>query len=421
MRGETVSFNDKEQEALIFYGMGVAAESRTQAYRLAVAGDNPRTPKLEAAGNSGYTIGTIQVDMGQRPEVASRLISAYQQWARGSHPAWTLDHQQEQSTLHDLQRDGHAIKHDHGRDIAPSIKGHLNDFLASPEGKSWTHQHDIAEVATLKSTVVDPLMKTATFQHANDTDQARLITTLTKLYNQSQTLGASALHRIEHGTINNVQELGHYIDGKELAYLTSGKRDALSGADGFMTLRGMDRTNPYYPAWQKVMENPLVDPGKLGPIQGDYDKIRGLFNDAGSIERKLDRARPHHAASLGGSIADQVAVLAPTDRTVYEAIREAVPGNVADTYCLQATADIRSAGLTKASSIEGIAYHNGSLFITTDHTAGFAHSKTPVDGREIDPQMAVQQLSQENSRQQQLNQEFQQQQQLQQVQSLSLG
>ncbi|MGG6462019.1 peptidoglycan-binding domain-containing protein [Solilutibacter silvestris] len=112
--------------------------------------------------------------------------------------------------------------------------------------------------------------------------------------------------------------------------------------------------------------------------------------------------------------------LDPRDRAIYDRIRSGAPQNVQDDAVLQATADLKQAGLTSAQSIDKIALHNGALFITSDHTAGYAHSKTMVDGQQQVPARAAQQIEQVNQQQQQ-NQAFQQQQQQSQTMSMGLG
>jgi hypothetical protein len=59
------NLTDQELRATLYFAVGVTSESGYMAYQLAVAGDNPRTPTLDVADNSGCTIGTIQTDLGQ--------------------------------------------------------------------------------------------------------------------------------------------------------------------------------------------------------------------------------------------------------------------------------------------------------------------------------------------------------------------
>lgn len=99
------------------------------------------------------------------------------------------------------------------------------------------------------------------------------------------------------------------------------------------------------------------------------------------------------------------------DRAIFDRIRFGAPESVKDDAVFQATADLKRAGLTSAQSIDKVAFHNGALFVTSDHTAGYAHSKTVVEGRHQDPAQASQQIEQVNLQQQQQNLAFQQQQQ----------
>lgn len=108
------------------------------------------------------------------------------------------------------------------------------------------------------------------------------------------------------------------------------------------------------------------------------------------------------------------------DRPIFDRIRSGVPEQVNDKQVLQAAADLRTAGLKDASSIENVAFQNGAIFVTSDHTAGYAHSKTDVRGQVQDPAQSIEQINQAN--QQQLQQSMaQQQQQHNQAMSMSVG
>ncbi|MGG6463337.1 DUF6792 domain-containing protein [Solilutibacter silvestris] len=114
------------------------------------------------------------------------------------------------------------------------------------------------------------------------------------------------------------------------------------------------------------------------------------------------------------------AMLNDSDRPIFDRIRGGVPEQVADPYILKATADLRTAGLNNAASIAGVTLHNDAIFVTSDHTAGFAHSKTAVNGATPDPGQSIEQISQANQQQQQ-NLAFQQQQQHSRPMSLGHG
>ena len=418
-----MSVSDKEQDIIAFYAIGVASESRTKAYELSVAGDVPRTPEIEYAGNSGYSFGTIQVDIGQHPEVAGTLTRGFQAWAHKNHPDWVLTPQQESQVIHDLKRHGAQFDADNGRDIAPGIKDHVNAFLSSPEGKNWVHAHDVAEIGRIKENIFTPLERTKAFKGMSDDDQVKMMAAMGKLYNQSQKFGLHALEMVESGKINSVDQLSTHVDGilkRKGDYLESGKRDALYGADTVIALRDMSKDNHYAEAWESMKSDPLKQPGGLsGEAKANYELIRNLFNDPSNAPRRIQRAEPHqekHASlesTQENSAPGVVSALGAQDRAIYERIRSGAPQNVRDDAVLQATADLKQAGLTNAQSIDKIALHNGALFITSDHTAGYAHSKTMVEGQQQDPTQAAQQIEQVNQQQQQQNLAFQQQQQAQ--------
>ena len=112
--------------------------------------------------------------------------------------------------------------------------------------------------------------------------------------------------------------------------------------------------------------------------------------------------------------------LSPQEQAIFEALRKNVPQTVSDDFVYQATADLRSAGLKNVASIEKVALYNGAIFATSDHTAGYAHSKTQVEGRQVDLDQTQQQIDQTNQQQQQNDLDFRQQQQAQ-AQAMSMG
>ncbi|MBB3807873.1 hypothetical protein FHR51_004074 [Xanthomonas arboricola] len=138
---------DQELRATLYFAVGVSSESGYAAYQLEVAGDNISTPLLESADNSGYTIGTIQTDLGQHYQpnmpngenVPRDLVNAYQQWAQGQQQDLVLSQQQVDQTIADLGRNGRAIRVDAGRPLDAEVRSKLDTFLSSNEGISWVH------------------------------------------------------------------------------------------------------------------------------------------------------------------------------------------------------------------------------------------------------------------------------------------
>lgn len=63
-----------ELKALAYFAVGVTSEGsiggRDVSYRLSFAGQVGRDGLMDPIGNSGYSFGTLQVDIGQHPDVA---------------------------------------------------------------------------------------------------------------------------------------------------------------------------------------------------------------------------------------------------------------------------------------------------------------------------------------------------------------
>lgn len=306
------ALSDGEIRSTLYFAVGVTSESGYKAYQLAVAGDNPRTAAIEPADRSGYTIGTIQVDLGQhyQPNVPNGenvprdLVSGYQAWARVEQRDWVLTPQQEARTIEDLGRDGNAIRADGGRDLDATTRGRLDAFLASNEGIDWVHARDTAQVDRLMENVVAPLQRSDLYRNATQDDQVRLVTMVSKAYNQNEHLAAPMIRNLERGQYHSVADVDNAIGGlssRHGDYFETGRDRALLGADVANTLRGMHPGNPLRDAWRDVSSNPLVNPTRLGQdaahpnLPAEYATVRTLF-------LHYDRAVPFvHALDQGGT------------------------------------------------------------------------------------------------------------------------
>ncbi|GAA0909062.1 hypothetical protein GCM10009552_19160 [Rothia nasimurium] len=298
---------DNELRALSYFAIGVSSEGGDVAYRLSFAGnirnDAHGNPVMHPAGNSGYSIGTLQTDLGQRPAVATELTDAYQNWARTAHPDWVLSDAQRTHTIADLRRTGHQINDQHGRPLDATVKSHLDAFMASEAGMNFVHQHDMAQVDKLMTNVIGPLQKTDLYKHASEQEQAQLATITAKLYNQSEKYGKDVLGQIERGELHSVKEVSSALNGYP-DYVTAGRDHALAGTALFNDLRAAGANNPMHAAWQDVAANPGVNPTRLGAdsthphLPHEYAVIKGAFVD------------PHHSRSMvqaleqGGSYAN---------------------------------------------------------------------------------------------------------------------
>jgi hypothetical protein len=152
------SVSDNELRAALYFAVGVSSEGsvngRNVGYELSFAGyihhegdTVRRSPaetgkfhdgQLEPIYNSGYSIGTLQTDLGQQRDSAARnagpLLDAYQQWARSqsaTHPELELTTAEFTESKTALHRMGNEIRGDatttadNGYDLSSGIKSRL--------------------------------------------------------------------------------------------------------------------------------------------------------------------------------------------------------------------------------------------------------------------------------------------------------
>lgn len=287
------TLTDKELQATLYFAVGVTSESRDDAYRLMVAGDRPNTPLLEPLGDSGYSIGTIQTDLGQHyapndpngENVPRDLVTAYQAWAQRD-PRLVLNDAQVQSTISDLGRKGHVIVTDGGRPLDATVKARLDAFLASNEGISWVHGRDVAQVNHLMTNAITPLTGSQLYQNASLDDQVRLAAVVGKVYNQNEVTGGRIVNRIAANEFASLDDVNVAVDGIMKAkgdFYETGRKDALAGADVVNALRNASTDNPMRQAWNAVLADPLVNPTALDNdrahpnLTHQYAVIRNTF------------------------------------------------------------------------------------------------------------------------------------------------
>ncbi|WP_049622532.1 hypothetical protein [Frateuria defendens] len=300
------NITDNEARSLIYFAIGVASEGSDRAYQLAFAGnlrpDAHGIMKMYPAGNSGYTIGTLQTDLGQHKEVAGPLTDAFQAWARTTHADWILTETQRQQAMADLSRDGNTITAQHQRPMDATVKSHLDQFLASDAGVSFVHRHDMAQTERLMAKAVAPLRETKLFRNATVAELEKLIAITAKAFNQNEGIGGRILRQARHGNYRNVAEVSAAIDAfaKDMR---DGRDNALHGTQLFRDLQQTTADHPLHRAWENTKANPLVDPTRLGDdlahpqLPHEYAVIKQAFVDPA-------HARPMiHALSQGGSYA----------------------------------------------------------------------------------------------------------------------
>ncbi len=279
------TLSDKELRALAYFAMGVGSESaiggKNVAYDLEFAGDiHKNTGVMEPKGNSGYSLGTIQTDLGQHPETVPGLVNAYQAWARenaAQRPDWELTEQQRTQTIADLRRTGNTIKGpnkesiiDNGVDLDATIKSRFKTFLAADAGITHTHGRDEAQIDHLMRkgarpvAALESLQSTMLYQNSTFDDQARLATIFLKLENQS---GArhypNIITDIKDGAINSFEGVKLAAQNGKPDYVKTGIDHALEGTKVFNALRNANEQSPLHQTWQNILADPLVNPTQL--------------------------------------------------------------------------------------------------------------------------------------------------------------
>lgn len=288
------ALTDAELNAVSYFAIGAGSEGsmggRDVSRRLSFAGDVVNGV-MAPIGNSGFSIGTLQIDLGQHPEVARTLVDAYQDWARANHPQWVLSANQRAQTVADLGRNGDTIRAQGGRDIDAEVKSHLDQFLRSEDGARCVHRNDVTQANKLMREVYTPLRETALYRNATPDDQVRIAAMVGKAYNQSEVWGHRIMDRIDSGHYRSVADVSDGVGGLlrgEQDYMQTGRDAAVQGAEVVNALRNGHTQSPLRATWDHVLAaDPLVDPTRLDrntawpDLPHEYATVKDLFLQKG--------------------------------------------------------------------------------------------------------------------------------------------
>lgn len=267
--------------AVSLYAIGTASEGGRNPYALAFAGEE-RNGLLYPVEKSGITIGIMQTDMGQRPEVATDLVNTFQEWARTRHPELMLTPRQRTEAIADLGRDGPAIIADGRTPLDPEVKRRLNTYLGSEQGMNFVHSYDLLQVAELAQEVYRPLSVTSMYDRASIDDQIRMAAVMGKLHNQNPGLAGRILDRAENGEFRDFTALNAAVTASGGRSILLGRDAAREGAEVMIALRNSDPANPLREAWGNVMLDPLIRPTAL-----DDDRARPNLEKQHAVVREL--------------------------------------------------------------------------------------------------------------------------------------
>ena len=307
-----------EAAALAYFAMGVASEGssrgRNVAYRLSFAGNGRESDVLRPLGNSGFSIGTLQTDLGQRPAAAHDLVAAYRAWSldqTAPRPIEPGDDVGWQELERLLARNGRTIEREGGRNIAPAVRQDIDRFLASERGIDFVHDRDVAQVehllrpdSTRNRSALHAIGHTLLYRDAGDADRVRLAALFLKLENQSgRAIYPGLVQRIERGELDSVDAIRHVIDARG-DNVTSGMHHTLAGTEAYLALRDMSSGNPLHEAGRKVLAAPLASPASLEaggdaarPSIAEYHAVKTLFVQPATAVQFL------HALDRGGAYA----------------------------------------------------------------------------------------------------------------------
>lgn len=295
---------ENELRALAYFAVGVTSEGsiggRDVSYRLSFAGSVGRDGRMDPVGNSGYSFGTLQIDLGQHPDVAVQLLDAYQRWARTQpdRASLALSPDAQARMLEALRRTGREMRAAGAHDID---RVPLNRFLASDDGRTFVHRLDWEHVVGVTrvdaargngDTALERLQRTALYRNGSDEDQAALAGLFMKLQNQSgQRYAPRLLGQIEQGSRASPEAVKTAVDGLlpnaangNPDYVQSGADNTLRGVALFNALRAAERGNPLGTAWAAVRADPLVGPVAAHANDAtdltfglQYDAVRSMF------------------------------------------------------------------------------------------------------------------------------------------------
>lgn len=315
---------DDELRAVAYFAVGVTSEGsnagRDVSYRLSFAG-NVRNGVMDPVGNSGYSFGTLQIDLGQHPDVARQMLDSYQRWATAQpdRAAVELTQTAYDTTLEALQRTGREMRAAGAHDIDRS---NINRFFASDQGKAFVHGLDTQHVNGVtaedavrgnRDSALERLRRTDAYRNAPEEDQAQLAGMFMKLQNQAGNgHWPGIMRRVEAGTLTSPDDVKTAIDALlpnqrngDPDYIQSGANNTLRGVAVFNALRNASPDNPLSQAWTNIVANPLVgpvaahQPNPANPDLGfQYDTMRSLFLSPEASQRFI------HALDRGGTMSE---------------------------------------------------------------------------------------------------------------------
>ena len=278
------NFSGSDFLAAAYFAVGWTSEGslygKERAYRLSFAGTEGKI--LSPIDNSSYSMGVIQTDLGQHPDVAKRLVERFQMWAEKNHPNLKFEQKEVPLFIKELSRTGIDINREGGRPLNPKIKPALNEFLKSKEGIDFVHAHDVKQIGELHQKIFEPLTRSPAYKNSSYEDQLKLSVALAKLANIGGFNGTRKfmenIFRNKDGKFDNFQEVYEQIKQSQWRDNLSDINHALQGAKVFIALEKSNPNIPLHQAWDAIRPLALANPNNFsGEAKRQRDEIKALF------------------------------------------------------------------------------------------------------------------------------------------------
>ena len=292
--------SESELKALAYFVVGVSSEGtvrgRDVSNRLSFAG-TVINGKMDPVENSGFTIGTLQKDLGQDGgATAGALVNAYQAWARAEQPDYILSAKQQSTTISDLSRNGNTIDKQKGRPLDATIKSRLDLFLKTEDGNDFVRARDVAQVNRIYEKALVPLGGTPAYVAASLDDRITLATIVAKGFNQNEGKVLTLLGKMNGqskggATLKTADEVLAYSQENFKGSMLEGRDAALRGAEVYARLHRAAPDHPLYDAWSDVVSDPLMSPSVISQdedLAAHHRVIKNLFLEPGKSPRFLD-------------------------------------------------------------------------------------------------------------------------------------
>ena len=256
------NLSDAQIKALIYNAVGRASETATI----------PFTKLIVSTGNSGYSIGALQTDFGQHPNVGTALIDQYQNWASSDK---LLSAAQIQAAKDIIVMKGLG-NHPEIR-LDPLVEARLNTFLTSAQGVAWVAEQDNAVYQGKVTNIIQPLQASQAYTGLSDSAAAEMLARISKAYNQNQNVGTYLRDEFIAGrlTSSNFDDVFatriSTLKTAAQSALLSGQENAMSGVRLFDALTNAQGS--VGADWKQILGS---DPAILAGLGSD---ARSIFFD----------------------------------------------------------------------------------------------------------------------------------------------